>query len=399
MNVLYINYLFDKKYSSVGAAVHVKEFMHAASQTGLKVKSYDLNKFDSEEAAAESKSRAWLKEKLSRYVGQLNTVVSNIGYFRREWRIVKGEKPDALLVRYNYLNFSLAIIAWLKKIPLVLEVNSPMALEDRLFNKKQWHLPFIPEWAEKLNLRLANRVYTVSQALRAHFVSQGIDAKKISVVPNGVDVARFRPDLSGEAIRRKHGLSNMVVLGFVGSFHYWHGVECLDEYIEKLCQKYDNLGFLLVGDGPMRAELESTFKEKPYTGKIAFPGYVEHDVIPAYLAAMDIVLAPYPELTFFYFSPLKLFEYMAAGKAVVASKVGQIEEMVEDGVNGFLYTAGDMKQFVARSSQLIESESLRKNIGQQARETVCANYSWKINAEKVIGLLRDSVNGEQVDKK
>lgn len=393
MKVLYINYLFDKTYSSVGAAVHVREFVAAAKDLGVDIKSYDLNKFGSEEAAAQSRSRAWLKSKLSRYLGQLNALISNVGYFRREWRIISDEKPDALLVRYNLLNFSIAIVARLKRIPLVLEVNSPMALENRTFNKNAWQLPLVPEWTERLTLKLADRVYTVSIALRNYFIEQGVDAKKISVIPNGVDIERFRPENDGSGIREKYGLQENVVLGFIGSFHYWHGVECLEAYIERLWAKYGTLGFLLVGDGPLKASLEEKFRSKPFADKVVFAGYVEHEAIPQYLAAMDIVLAPYPALTFFYFSPLKLFEYMAAGKAVVASRVGQIEEMVEDGVSGLLCEPGDVGQLVTKCRELIRNEALRRSLGENARASVCDNYSWRYNASRVVSLLKEAANG------
>jgi len=195
MKILYINYLFDKKYSSTGAAVHVREFVNAVQKSGVHIASYDLNKFDGEEAAAQSRSRAWLKQKLSRYVSQLNAFISNIAYFRREWKIISAERPDALLVRYNLLNFSAPMIAKIKKIPLVLEMNSPMALEDRRFNTRTWHLPLLPAWTEKLNLKLADRIFTVSEALKSYFVKQGIGEDKISVVPNGVDIDSFPTQL------------------------------------------------------------------------------------------------------------------------------------------------------------------------------------------------------------
>lgn len=394
MKVLYINYLFDTNYSSVGAAVHVKEFVHATAQAGVDIKSYDLNRFDSEETAAQTKSRAWLKTRLSRYVGQINALISNIGYFRREWKIVSEEKPDAILVRYNLLNFSLPIIAKLKGIPFIVEVNSPMALEHRKFNKKQFSLPFFPEWAERLNLKLADRAYTVSGALRNYFVEHGIDANKISVVPNGVDVERFSPNISGTSIRCKYNLGDRIVLGFIGSFHYWHGLESLEKYVTALCGKFGNVAFLFVGDGPMRAELEAELSKRSFSDRVFFAGYVPHDGVSELLAAMDIVFAPYPPMEFFYFSPLKLFEYMAAGKPVVASRVGQIEDMVEDGINGLLYDAGEIEQLIARSSELIEDKELRTRIGKQARETMCANHSWRVNADKVIKLIEESLNGE-----
>jgi len=395
MNILYINYLFDKTYSSVGAAVHVKEFVKAAQACGLNVKSCDINKFSSEQAAVQSSVRAWLKKHLSRYLSQANALFSNVGYFRREWRLVKQESPHALLVRYNLLNFSAPLISKLTKIPLVLEVNSPMALENREFNRNVLSLPFFPEWTERLNLRLATRVYTVSEALKQYFVQQGIAADKISVVPNGVNVHEFGPAVSGDNVRARYHFSDEIVIGFVGSFHYWHGVEYFNDYVHELRKRCEKVRFLFVGNGPLREELEVKFARNGLASNVAFAGYVDHADMPRYLAAMDIVVAPYPPMAFFYFSPLKLFEYMAAGKAVVASRVGQIEELVEDGVDGFLFEPGDSRAFVEKSIELIESPNLRQQMGKQARDKMCKNYSWRKNAEKVAELVRQSMNGRE----
>jgi len=392
MKVLYINYLFDRKFSSVGAAVHVEEFVRAAQKCGIDIKACYMNKFRSEEEAVGSKSRAWLKQRLSKYVGQLNALISNIGYFRREWALVKQENPDALLVRYNLLNFSVAVIAKLKKIPLILEVNSPMALENKEFNDKVVNLPFIPKWIELLNLKLSSKVYTVSEALKSYFISNGINDQKIEVIPNGVDVKKFRPDLDVNGFRDKYSFNGKFVIGFVGSFHYWHGVEALEEYVEHLCSKYDHVVFLFIGDGPLKTDMESTFKTKGLSDRVIFTGYTEHHEIPTYLAAMDAVIAPYPAMSFFYFSPLKLFEYMAAGKPVIASRVGQIEEIVTDGKDGLLYDAGNMEQLIECSCKLIENEKFRKSIGRQARDKVCGQYSWEMNAQKVVGLIQQSLN-------
>ncbi len=392
LRVLYINYLFDKKYSSVGAAVHVKEFMEAANRNGVQVRTYNSNKFSSEDQAVQSSSRAWLKSKLSPYVGQLNAVLSNLSSFRREWRAINEERPDALLVRYNLLNISAVLVAKLRKIPLVLEVNAPMALESRQYHGRGFRLPFIPEWFERLNLKLANRVYTVSEALKSYFVEHGIAADKISIIPNGVNTDRFTPTVDAGDVLAQHKIAGKVVIGFVGSFHYWHGVEYFEDYVKQLCSRYESVHFLFVGNGPLRARLEETFNEQGLSKRVTFAGYVEHERIPNYIAAMDIVVAPYPKMALFYFSPLKLFEYMAAGKAVVSSALGQIKDIVQDGRNGLLFTPGAANEFMLKTARLIEDPDRRAALGSEARALMCGAYSWDVNAQQVISLIRDVSN-------
>jgi glycosyltransferase involved in cell wall biosynthesis len=267
-----------------------------------------------------------------------------------------------------------------------------MALESRRFNKQSVNLPFLLEWTEKLNLRLATRAYTVSQALKDYFVGQGIDRNKLRVIPNGVDVQRFSPDVEGCWVREKHHLNGQVVLGFVGSFHYWHGVEYFSEYVRRLSDKHDNVRFLFVGDGPMRRELQQSVIDIGLSEKVILPGYVRHDDIPGYVAVMDIALAPYPPSDFFYFSPLKIFEYMAAGKPTVASDIGQISELIEDGKTGMLYQAGDLDTLISKSSELIDNANLRTNMGTAARQASCEKYSWAANAREIIQLINEALD-------
>ncbi len=394
LKIVYLNYLYDPHDSSVGAAVHVREFVRAAEETGAQVKSFDMNKFTLNGGAQPSPTRSWLKKKLSRYLNEPNALLSNIGYFFRELKIVARENPDALLVRYNLLNVSAALIARLKRIPMILEVNAPMALENRKFNRRVWHLPWIPEWIERINLRLAERVITVSKILKDHFVQAGVNPRKIHVVPNGVNVEAFHPHVDGRVLRQQLGFEDAVVIGFVGSFHYWHGVEQLEDFVKHLAQKYQSVRFLFVGSGPLKDECEAAMKQNGLQARVHFAGYVPYEQVPQYLAAMDIALAPYPQMDLFYFSPLKLFEYMAAGKAVVASRVGQIAELVEDGENGLLFAPGNFEELLAKTSQLVEESDLRARLARNARATILKQYTWQKNAEQILNIINSSLNGK-----
>jgi glycosyltransferase involved in cell wall biosynthesis len=306
---------------------------------------------------------------------------------------VSSEKPDVILTRYNLYNFSAAAVARMRRIPFVVEVNSPMAHENRKFNTGKLHLPVLPEWIERLNLRMASAVVVVSEVLRDYFVRQGIPESKISVVPNGVDPEVFSPEIPSTGVREKYNLQGKVVIGFVGSFHYWHGVDNLLGFMAEVLRGYDHVRFLLVGTGPLHQELESAVRDQGYSDRVSLTGYVPHEKVPEYISAMDIVLAPYPAMDFFYFSPLKLFEYMACGKPVVASRLGQIAELIKDGVNGMLYEPEDLPQMAVKCRVLIENPELRSEIGRNARKSILAGYTWRSNAEKIIEVLKLATNG------
>lgn len=390
MKIVYFNYLYDSNQDSVGASVHVKQFVAAMQNCGYDIRSYNLNPLPEQKngrLTLRGRLREKLKSKLKRYVGQLNQLLKNGRLFFREWKILSVEKPDVLLVRYNLLNFSAPIAAKLKGIPVVLEVNSPHAFERKHLVRDIWQLPFVPILTERLNFRLAARIITVSTALKDYYSETQVSDDKIFVIPNGVDTKRFSPEISSSPIREKFSLNDKVVLGFVGSFHYWHGIDNILHLMEQTQKKYEHVVYLLVGDGPLRQKAEEFVKSRNGEDRVIFSGYVSHADVPAYLAAMDIVLAPYPHLDVFYFSPLKLFEYLAAGKAVVASEIGQISEIIKSGENGFLYDPRDLNAFVEKTCRLIEDPALRGRFGKRGRATIVSSFTWEQNAKKVMKVI------------
>ncbi len=395
MKVIYINYLYDQKGLSVGATVHVREFVRAASALGVDIHAFNLNKFADLDENTPSRIRVWLKQRTPFWLRQLKAVIGNAGYFRREWELISHEKPDAIIVRYNLMHFSAPLVGKLKKIPLILEVNAPMVYEMKHFVHKGFHLPLLPNWIEMLNLKLADRITVVSTALKRFFADQGVPEDKMSVVPNGVDVERFHPDVDAGEVKRQYGLHDKLIIGFVGSFHYWHGVEYFEEMIADLIRKYPDIHFLLVGEGPLRKGLQENLRAQDLLKNVSFTGYVPYEQIPAYLAAMDIAIAPYPPIRKFYFSPLKLFEYMATGLPVVASRVGQIAEIIKDGYNGLLFEPGNTRECIENVSQLIESKALRQNMGLAAHQTIHQNYSWRANAQRIIQLISELISKKQ----
>jgi glycosyltransferase involved in cell wall biosynthesis len=242
-------------------------------------------------------------------------------------------------------------------------------------------------------IHFASTVYVVSNQLKNYYVERNVSANKLHVISNGVDEKKINPCISSERIKMKYNLQGNKVFGFVGSFHYWHGVEQLQSLLLDILLNYDNTMFLMVGDGPLKQNMEHFIKKNKIKDKVILTGYVEYNKIPLYLAAMDIVLAPYPKHQIFYFSPIKLFEYMAAGKSVLASSIGQIKEIIEDGVNGILFEAGNYDDLLEKSILLLKDNSIREKIGRAARKTIEKNYSWRHTAEKLHRVIEHDIIG------
>jgi glycosyltransferase involved in cell wall biosynthesis len=201
------------------------------------------------------------------------------------------------------------------------------------------------------------------------------------VVANGVNPDRFRPGLA-PALSRAPGT---LTVGFVGSLKPWHGLATLVEAFARL-RPGRGVRLLVVGDGPGREGLEADLSARGLLAAAHFAGAVSPGDVPGWLASMDIAVAPYPPLQRFYFSPLKVYEYMAAGLAVVASRIGQLEQVIRDGVNGLLVPPGDATALAAAIERLGSDPELCVRLGQAARATVLEEHTWGAVAGRILGL-------------
>jgi glycosyltransferase involved in cell wall biosynthesis len=238
-----------------------------------------------------------------------------------------------------------------------------------------------------LNLDAAARIFVVSDVERRNLEERGVAAEKIVVNPNGVDAERFRPDVGGVAVRRELGIrDDEVVAGFVGTFGPWHGVEKLAAAI-KLISPDVPVRFLLVGSGSLQVEIEKRLEAEVASGRVIFTGAVGHDRVPRLLDACDILVAPHVPLadgSEFFGSPTKIFEYMAMGKGIVASRLGQIGEVLVDSETALLVEPGDVEELKAALVRLIEDEGLRKALGVRVREVAEREHTWTRNAQRVL---------------
>ncbi|MCA9262296.1 MAG: glycosyltransferase family 4 protein [Planctomycetales bacterium] len=283
----------------------------------------------------------------------------------------------------------------------ILEVNSPLVKEQsqhrRLVDAHQAHRITASAFAN------ADAIVAVSTQVAQYIRTFAETSDKVTVIPNGVDPDRFR--VAREAIRRRviHQCESLdrpalagateaepIVVGFVGNLRPWHGLGVLGEAFSIFHQRVPNARLLVVGDGDAREELE---RELTPSARLAtqITGRVRADEVTAWLARMDIAVAPYPSGDEFYFSPLKVFEYMAAGLPVVASRIGDIPALIRDGENGLLCRAGDAHEQADAWSLLAGNAQLRMRLGQQAVSTVASHHTWKQVVAQTLTLGRTNV--------
>jgi len=178
----------------------------------------------------------------------------------------------------------------------------------------------------------------------------------------------------------------MFTVGFVGSMKPWHGLPVLIEAFAQLHHREAATRLLLVGGGPEEGPVRSELAARGLASASYLTGAVTPGDVPGFLTSMDVAVAPYPEPRRCYFSPLKVFEYLAAGRAVVASRVGQLEDVIQHDVTGLLCPPGDAAALAAALGRLQGQPGLRARLGRAARASVLRSYTWEALAERVLKL-------------
>ena len=320
--------------------------------------------------------------------------VHNLRFLKAAAAAARELDPDFIYERYSLWCLAGLRLAKVRAIPLVLEVNAPLAYEQQRY-RAGLTCPPLARWVERTIWGKANLLITVSESLRSQVQRVGVAPTRIHVLPNAVDRRLFHLGLEGEPVRERFNLDARFVIGFVGTFKGWHGVDLLVAAFQELHRADPSTHLLLVGDGPLRAGFEDEVRKTGLEEAVTFAGGVAHQDVPHYLAAMDVAVAPYPALDQFYYSPLKLFEYMAAGRAVVASRIGQVAEMVADGVTGLLYEPGDRAGLVDCIRRLRKDAALRSELGRKA-SAACSEHTWSQNAARVTDWVAPLVNRKRL---
>ena len=291
--------------------------------------------------------------------------------------------PDLLYERYSLFGTAGLALARALRRPLILEVNAPLA--DEHAAHRGLAFADAARGLERLALGSADRLIAVSRELESWLLGLGVAQHRISVHANGVDVARFAaPSGAVDEIRTRFGFGDTPVVGFLGTLKPWHGTKTLVRAAAMIHRQGLTSCLLFVGDGPQRGQLEALAASEGIADATFFTGAVPHELVPAYLAAMTVAVAPYDHAERFYFSPLKLYEYMAAGLPVVAADVGAVGECVQHGATGWLYPPGDVTALAHSITALVARPALAASLGRAAREHVRRHHTWQGNARAVV---------------
>src|SRR5574341_151726 len=388
-----------------GASVHVRSMVSALTKAGHSVilAASLLNKSPWEEPAPTNArllslapkenvlESVWALKAFNETVGvenslpgELRRILHNQDLVTRlkHQAVFEKDPPDFIYERASiYATAGISLAQELKR-PILIELNAPLAIEQSAYRATS--LGELAAQAELWMLSRADAVLTVSSALKEYVVSLGIEPRQVYSMPNCVDPSCFKPKPRNSEIRAQWGLQDEPVLGFVGGLRPWHGVEVLPALLDRLRQQHNNLHLVIVGNGPLQNKLECDLRNRGLMQRAVFTGSVSHEQVAEIIPQFDVALAPYPQLEHsFYFSPLKIFEYMACGVPLVASEMGQIGEVVRNGETGLLYPPGDLDALTTACDRLLRDSNLRRQIGQAASREIHSHYTWNHNAARV----------------
>jgi glycosyltransferase involved in cell wall biosynthesis len=287
---------------------------------------------------------------------------------------------DILYERYSLWSFGALEYARGRGAPTVLEVNAPL-IEEQARHRTLVDRAAAEEVARRA-FAAVDVLVAVSAEVAAYLESFPQARGRVHVVPNGVDPARFPDGLRPS----QPGPAGSFTVGFVGTLKPWHGLGTLVEAFALLRQHDPHARLLIVGDGPGRADLEADLAVRGLRDAAELVGAMDPADIPGLLASMDVGVAPYPAGEGFYFSPLKVYEYMAAGLPVVASRLGQLAGLIRPGENGLLCPPGDAITLAEALGWLRRRPALRRRLGEAARRDVLREHTWDAVVRRVLEL-------------
>jgi glycosyltransferase involved in cell wall biosynthesis len=369
-----------------GAAVHVRSMVHALSRAGHEVVVVAATGCTGAvEVPVMPLRLSGLAQEIAGRTTDVRTgralshLLANVAVETALTELAAWFAPHVIYERYSPFSAAGGLVAQRLGVPHILEVNAPLAWEGAHYRKQA--LAEAADALEQAAFGATTRLIAVSEELKTILAAQGVSPAKIAVVPNGVDLERFTPD----GPRWTAARPDQVVIGFVGSLRPWHGVELLARSFRQAAAVRDDLHLLVVGDGPEARHIDRLAADLP--GRVTRAAAVPHDEVPRLLRGMDVAVAPYMALERFYYSPLKVLEYMAAGRPIVASAQGQVADLLRHGETALLVPPGDTDALTAAMLQLAAGPELRGLLGAAARRAA-QRHGWDVRAVELVDHVR-----------
>ena len=388
-----MNILYHHRTQGTGAeGVHISQIIKGLRELGHGVSVVCPSGEDPLKTAGNNpfaKKKGGLKRKILSFVSRhfpqflfecMEMFYSLLAYSKLK-KIVNVGNVDLIYERHSFFMTAGVRIAKEKSIPYIVEVNEVAGhkrVRGQVFIKKA-------KTTEQLVFDQADAIIVVSSFLKQEIADLGINPEKIFVVPNGADENLFDPAKYDRKDQRdQYSLdNNNVVFGFIGWFVPWHNLEFFIEAFAK--SDNDNCKLVMIGDGDLKEKLIDLVQSLNIPDKVIFAGAIPYEQIPAMINALDIGIIPDSNK---YRSPIKMFEYMAMGKMVIAPDYEPIRSVIEDEKDGMIFKPLNKEDLVGKLNSIVSDGEKRKTLGENAREKILRQYLWKHNANQVVNIYR-----------
>jgi glycosyltransferase involved in cell wall biosynthesis len=368
--------------------VHIREIVKAFRRLGHRVDIVSpVGGRLEDEAPAASATGRWERfyRALSRHLPELIFELAELFYnfpaLRQARKLARTAVPDLIFERYAIFGVAGAYLARKWNRPLVIEINytscSPLVRHRSALLKPL---------ARYLDRRIFNRaagLVAVSSRLKRHLTEvYGVPPEKIIVLTNAAD-----PDVFDAARIARHPLpfANGKVVGFVGGFYPWHGLDLLLEAFRSVARKVDDARLLLVGDGPMMPEIRRRIRESGLEDRVHLTGKVPHQDLPGYIAGFHVGVMPDSND---YGSPMKIFEYMSMGVPVVVPDYPPLLDAVTDNAEGRVFPARNVQVMADCLEMLLTDDAAHRRMAEQARRKIIEKHNWLENGRDILGLYQ-----------
>jgi glycosyltransferase involved in cell wall biosynthesis len=295
------------------------------------------------------------------------------------------EKPDFIYKHHHDFHYGGAKVKKKTGIPFILHIDGVTTWVKEKWGKVYNHR--LLRKTEEIEIYGSDAIVVPSQNLKNQILELfNVKDNKVFVAPNGVDNDMFYPEISPLDIQKEFNLKDKFVFGFTGTFGDWHGVNVMAEAVKHVIREIPNAYFLFVGDGNLRPMLMDILTRDNVSDYAKITGIVPYKRIPEFLSACDVLLAPSinnPDIPFFN-SPVKLFEYMAMKKPIIATEVGQQKDVFQNEVNSLICNDNDPVDLARKMIRCYNEIDLRESIAENARKDALNKYDWKVNAKIII---------------
>lgn len=368
--------------------VHIRGIVNALRELGHEVLVVSFPGADPEHEPTSTQESTTGHGRLASLVARLPGVLFEffeLGYnlitVLRMGAMIRRQKPQLIYERYSLFLFATVWLARRAGIPLVLEINDSALVERVRPLRLKWLARRIEGWC----MRNCTGLIFISSYFRQLAQDAYGDIAPSVISPNAVDLGRFDASrFDRDALRAARGLSGRIVCGHIGAFAHWHGVDGFVEAIAARLAEVPQLALVFVGDGRTLPAVRALVAERGLADRVLLPGRVAHDEIASWIACMDYAVLPNSN---HYGSPMKLFEFMGMGVAVVAPDYAPVAEVIVDGDTGWLFPHGQTSACVQRVLELATRADERRRVGVAARSYIARERQWRNNAQQLLSLL------------